>query len=120
LQLALCVAMTNSDLEHGEQVQEQLGFELTDWVCPEALGVYKPQAAFWRAVAVRRDVAPGSSWWHISAYADYDLDTAAALGLTTVFVARPHARPGQADYRLTDLDALACLLEKPNARDSCA
>src|SRR5262245_24549003 len=35
LALAPCVAMTNSDRAHGEQVQEQLGFRLSDWVCAE-------------------------------------------------------------------------------------
>jgi 2-haloalkanoic acid dehalogenase type II len=112
LRLAPCVAMTNSDRVHGDQFQEQLGFPLTDWVCAEEVRVYKPSAAFWHAVAGRRGVTPGSHWWHVSAYADYDLQTASRLGLTTVFVARPHARPGQADHQVADLGQLAALIEQ--------
>jgi 2-haloalkanoic acid dehalogenase type II len=107
-----CVAMTNSDQDHGEQVREQLGFPLTDWVCAEEVRVYKPSAAFWHAVAGRRGVTPGRHWWHVSAYADYDLAAAGRLGLTTVFVARPHARPGQSDHQVADLDQLAALVEQ--------
>jgi 2-haloalkanoic acid dehalogenase type II len=112
LRLAPCVAMTNSDRAHGEQLQEQLGFPLSDWVCAEEVQVYKPSAAFWHAVAERRDVVPGAHWWHVSAYADFDLETARRLGLTTVFVARSHAHPGLADRRVTDLGELAELVEQ--------
>jgi len=112
LRLAPCVAMTNSDRAHGDQVQEQLGFPLSDWVCAEEVRVYKPGAAFWHAVAGRRGVMPGLHWWHVSAYADYDLQTAGRLGLTTVFVGRPHARPGPADHQVADLDQLAVLVEQ--------
>jgi 2-haloalkanoic acid dehalogenase type II len=108
---ARCVAMTNSDRVHGEQVQEQLGFKLTDWVSAEEVGVYKPAVAFWEKVAARLGVAPGPAWWHVSAYADYDLDTARGFGLTTVFVARPHARPGAADVAVRDLTELAGRIE---------
>jgi 2-haloalkanoic acid dehalogenase type II len=112
LRLAPCVAMTNSDRAHGEQVREQLGFPLSDWVCAEEVRVYKPGAAFWHAVAGRRGARPGPHWWHVSAYADYDLQTAGRLGLTTVFVARPHARPGPADHQVADLGQLAALVER--------
>jgi 2-haloalkanoic acid dehalogenase type II len=112
LHLAPCVAMTNSDRAHGDQVQEQLGFPLSDWACAEEVQVYKPSAAFWHAVAGRRGVIPGPHWWHVSAYADYDLQTAGRLGLTTVFVARPHARPGPADHQVADLGQLAALVEQ--------
>ena len=109
--LAPCVAMTNSDRAHGEQVQEQLGFRLTDWVCAEEVRVYKPAVEFWRKVAARLGVAPGPAWWHVSAYADYDLETARGYGLTTVFVARPHSRDGAADLRVPDLTELAVRVE---------
>ena len=112
LRLAPCVAMTNSDRTHGDQFQEQLGFPLNDWVCAEEVRVYKPSAAFWHAVAGRRGVSPGPHWWHVSAYADYDLQTAGRLGLTTVFVARPHARQGLANRQVADLGQLAALLEQ--------
>ena len=52
-------------------------------------------------------VAPGRGWWHVSAYADYDLETARALGLTCVLVKRPHHRPGPADLVVDDLAGLA-------------
>jgi 2-haloalkanoic acid dehalogenase type II len=110
--VAPCVAMTNSDRTHGEQVQEQLGFRLSDWVCAEEVRVYKPGVAFWHAVAGRRGVGPGPRWWHVSAYADYDLATARRLGLTSVYVARPHARPGPAEHAVADLAELADLVEK--------
>lgn len=102
-----CVAMTNSDRAHGKQVQEQLGFPLTDWVCAEEIRVYKPRAEFWKKVSDRLGVAPGKEWWHVSAYADYDLEPARDFGLTTVFVGRAHARPGRANKRVKDLARLA-------------
>jgi FMN phosphatase YigB (HAD superfamily) len=51
------------------------------------------------------------AWWHVSAYADYDLRAARELGLTCVFVQRPHSRPGPVDVSVTDLAALADILE---------
>ena len=65
--LVPCIAMTNSDRIHGQQVLEQLGFSLTDWVCAEEVRHYKPNASFWRAVAARRQIKPGPTWWHASA-----------------------------------------------------
>jgi FMN phosphatase YigB (HAD superfamily) len=103
--------MTNSDRAHGEQAQEQLGFRLADWVCAEDLRLYKPDPAFWRAVGARRGIEPSAAWWHVSAYADYDLDVARSLGLTTVYVERPHARPGPATHAVADLGELAALVE---------
>jgi 2-haloalkanoic acid dehalogenase type II len=111
MRVAPCAAMTNSDREHGVQVRRHLGFELSDWVCAEDVRLYKPDPAFWKAVAARRGVTPGPAWWHVSAYADYDLATAKGLGLTTVFIDRPHARPAPADYRFSDLRGLADALE---------
>jgi 2-haloalkanoic acid dehalogenase type II len=107
-----CVAMTNSDRVHGEQVQAQLGFRLTHWICAEDVRVYKPDPGFWHAVAARTGQVLDRSWWHVSAYADYDLNTARSLGLTTVHVQRPHARSGPADYTVSDLDGLANLVER--------
>jgi 2-haloacid dehalogenase len=108
--IAPCMATTNSDRAHGEQVQQQLGFRLSDWLCAEDTRVYKPDPAFWHAAAARRGVAAGPDWWHVSAYADYDLAVANALGLTTVFVARPHARPGPATHAVGDLGELAAMI----------
>ena len=108
---APCAAMTNSDRAHAEQVQAQLGFRLSDWLCAEEARLYKPDPEVWHAMARRRGIAPGPAWWHVSAYADYDLDVANRLGLTTVFVARPHARPGPATHRVADLSELATMLE---------
>ena len=112
--VAPCVAMTNSDRAHGVQVQEQLG-ELDGWVCAEEVRVYKPDAKVWHEVAKRRSVAFGPRWWHVSAYADYDLKTARELGLTCVLVRRPHCRPGPADLEVKDLGELADRLESPEA-----
>lgn len=110
MRVARCAAMTNSDRDHGEQVQKELGFRLNDWLCAEEARVYKPDAAFWRVMARRAGIEPGPRWWHASAYADYDLATANSLGLTTVFVKRPHARPGDASYAVNDLTGLVELL----------
>jgi hypothetical protein len=44
----------------------------------------------------RRGIEPGHRWWHVPAYADYDLAVANVLGLTTVFLRRTHSRPGPA------------------------
>ncbi len=105
--LAPCCAMTNSDRVHGEQVQAQLGFRLTHWIPAEDVKVYKPSPDFWRAVSRRLATPLDEAWWHVSAYADYDLEVARSLGLTTVFVARPHSRRGPADLEVRDLVELS-------------
>lgn len=110
MSVAPCAALTNSDRVHGEQVQAQLGFRLSDWLCAEDSGLYKPDERVWHAMAARRGIAPGPHWWHVSAYADYDLAVANRLGLTTVFVERPHARPGTAAESVRDLAELAARL----------
>lgn len=110
--IARCVATTNSDRAHGEQVQAQLGFHLSGWICAEDLKVYKPDIRVWRLAAERLRARPGSHWWHVSAYGDYDLETAQRMGLTCVYVARPHARPGPADVTVEDLEQLADLAER--------
>jgi len=59
-------------------------------------------------------MAFGPAWWHVSAYADYDLTTARALGLTTILVRRPHHRPGAPDLvdrAFDDLSELAFAIE---------
>jgi 2-haloalkanoic acid dehalogenase type II len=111
MRIAPCVASTNSDQAHGRQMQRQLGFDLTDWICAEEIRSYKPDPAVWAHVASRRDARPGRHWYHVSAYADYDLETARRLGLTSVFVSRPHARVGPADLYVRDLQELARRLE---------
>lgn len=112
LRLAVpCVATTNSDRAHGEQVQAQLGFRLDGWICAEEARAYKPDRRIWEAASRKMGRPFDRSWWHVSAYADYDLRTARELGLTSVFVQRPHARPGPADVTVRDLTALAELVE---------
>ena len=111
MRIARCVATTNSDRAHGEQVQDQLGFRLSDWICAEDLRIYKPDIRVWRLAAERLKARPGSHWWHVSAYGDYDLETAQRMGLACVYVARPHARPGPADVPVTDLTQLADIAE---------
>ncbi len=105
--LAPCIAMTNSDRVHRSQVERQLGFELFDWMCAEDLGCYKPSPAFWHETAKRLGVEFARDWWHVSAYADYDLEVARSLGLTCVFVRRRHSRAGPAHLSVPDLRALA-------------
>jgi 2-haloalkanoic acid dehalogenase type II len=109
---APCGAMTNSDRAHGEQVQGQLGFRLTHWWCAEEIGCYKPDPRVWEHVARATGVPFGRPWWHVAAFADYDLAVAARLGLTTVLVERPRARRGPADIVVPDLAALADLVER--------
>jgi 2-haloacid dehalogenase len=113
MRLAPCVAMTNSDRQHAAGIQGSLGFALSDWICAEEVGVYKPSLEFWHAVSRRLGVPLGPAWWHVSAYADYDLQAAETLGLTTVFVARPHRRPGPAQWTVRDLLELAELAARP-------
>lgn len=110
LDIAPCVAMTNSDRAHAAGVQDNLGLQLSDWVCAEQLGVYKPSPRFWQLVSERLGVSLGRHWWHVSAYADYDLDVAASLGLSTVLVTRPHRRPGPAHVTVSNLLELAELV----------
>jgi 2-haloalkanoic acid dehalogenase type II len=110
MQIAPCGAITNSDRTHGEQVQEQLGFKLTHWFSAEEIGCYKPDPRAWEHVGRATGIAFGATWWHVAAYADYDLAVARRLGLTTVYVERPHRRLGEADVVVADLAALAELL----------
>ncbi len=110
MRVAPCVAMTNSDRAHGAQVQAALAFELSSWICAEEVRCYKPDPGFWHAVSARLGVEPGPDWWHVSAYADYDGEVASSLGLTAVFVDRPHSRPGPAAHRVADLLELAALV----------
>ncbi len=107
--IAPCAAITNSDLAHGAQVQAQLGFALDGWICAGEVGAYKPSVEMWRAASRRMGVPFSRDWWHVSAYADYDLATARSLGLTCVFVRRPHSRPGPADAVVEDLAGLVRL-----------
>jgi FMN phosphatase YigB (HAD superfamily) len=58
----------------------------------------------------------GRDWWHVSAYADYDLVPARALGLTCVLVKRPHHRAGPADLVIEDLAELAGKAIAANSR----
>ena len=115
---APCAALTNSDRAHGGEVQARLGFRLDHWLSAEEVGVYKPAPAFWRALSLRTGRPLGPAWWHVSAYADYDLGVARSLGLTTVLVSRPHCRPGAADLVVPDLLALAEVVDRlyPPAR----
>jgi len=107
--VAPCAAITNSDLRHRPQIEAQLGFGLDGWICAEEVRAYKPDRRMWQTAAERMGVKPRREWWHVSAYADYDLAAARALGLTCVFVERPHARrgaPALADVVVADLAAL--------------
>ncbi len=110
LALAPCAAMTNSDIAHGQHIQSRLGYSLPDWLTAELLRVYKPDPQFWHAMAARNTLQFGPAWWHVSAYADYDLGVAARLGLTTVFISRPHVRPGPATHTVPGLAALRDLI----------
>jgi 2-haloacid dehalogenase len=108
---AKLAAITNSDRAHGEQVQAQLGFRLDGWICAEEVRAYKPDRRMWDAASRKLGKPFDRSWWHVSAYTDYDLRVARDLGLTCVFVGRPHSRPGPADVTVPDLAALADLIE---------
>ena len=107
-----CAATTNSDLHHAAQVQDSLGFPLSGWICAEEVKHYKPRRDLWDSASERMGVPVGPAWWHVSAYADYDLATAKELGLTTVLVERPHCRKGPADVTVPDLRALAAVVAK--------
>jgi 2-haloalkanoic acid dehalogenase type II len=109
--VAPCAAITNSDRAHGEDVQARLGFRLGGWICAEDVRAYKPDRRMWEAASATLRVPFGRAWWHASAYADYDLKTARDLGLTCVFVRRPHCRPGDADLSVANLAELADCLE---------
>jgi len=109
MKIAPCAAITNSDRVHGEQVQRQLGFKLSHWFCAEDVRVYKPNSEFWQIVSKKTKTPFSKNWWHVSAYADYDLKVARELGLTTVFVERNHSRPGTADIVVQDLLGLGVL-----------
>jgi len=120
LRVAPCAAMTNSDRAHGDQARAGLGFDLTHWICAEESRVYKPSPEVWRYLSKKLDVPFGPAWWHVSAYGDYDLATARSLGLTCVYVERPHARPGPADIHVGDLIELAAIAEALPARPAAS
>jgi 2-haloacid dehalogenase len=109
--VAPCAAITNSDRAHGEDVQAQLGFRLSGWICAEDVRAYKPDRRLWEAASARMRVPFGRSWWHVSAYGDYDLKTARQLGLTCVFVRRPHRRAADRDVSVADVAELADRVE---------
>ena len=111
--IAPLVALTNSDREQGAAVRAALGPRVAwaHWLCAEDTGWYKPDPRVWDACGTATGVAGGRSWWHVSAYADYDLEEAVCRGLTTVYVERPHRRPGPALWTVPDLTALARLVE---------
>ncbi len=113
MRVAPCVAMTNSDRAHRAQVESQLGFAMSDWYCAEDTQIYKPAPAFWHHVARAhgKGVRFDKRWWHVSAYADYDLDVARSLGLTAVFIQRPHHRKGSSDHAFRSLLELAEYVE---------
>jgi 2-haloalkanoic acid dehalogenase type II len=112
--IAPCVATTNSDLVHGTQVRAQLGFALDGWICAEVVRAYKPDPLIWQAASRALGVPCGRDWWHVSAYADYDLATARSLGLTCVLVKRPHHRAGPADVVVSDLLELVPHVMEPS------
>ncbi len=112
--IAPLVALTNSDVDQGERVRARLGVPWSLWLCAGETRLYKPDPRVWDACAARTGVDRGRSWWHVSAYADYDLAEATRRGLTTVLVTRPHHRPAVADVTVADLAALATLLEVPS------
>jgi 2-haloalkanoic acid dehalogenase type II len=105
-----CAATTNSDPSHRPAIEAQLGVRLEPWICAGEVGAYKPDARLWEAAARATGVPFGRDWWHVSAYADYDLATARRLGLTCVLIRRPHHRPGTPDLmdrQYADLTELA-------------
>jgi 2-haloacid dehalogenase len=110
MQISPCGAMTNSDRVHGEDIQAQLGFRMDSWLCAEDIRIYKPNPEFWLQMSRLRGIEPSADWWHVSAYADYDLDVANRLGLTTVLVKRSHSRPGAASHVVLNLNELLSLL----------
>ncbi len=112
MQIATCGAMTNSDRVHGQQIQAQLGFCMDVWLCAEDTRIYKPDPGFWLQMSRLRGLEPSPAWWHVSAHADYDLDVANQLGLTTVLVIRPHSRPGTASHVVQGLEELLDLVQR--------
>lgn len=111
MRLAPCGAMTNSDRIHGIQAQDGLGLRFQYWISAEESRVYKPSPGAWRYVSQKLGIPYDRAWWHVSAYGDYDLATARSLGLTCVYVERPHARPGPTDVHVGDLVELAAVVE---------
>ena len=112
MRLLPCVATTNSDRVHGQQIQTQLGYLLSDWVCAEDIRVYKPAPDFWKKTAERKGFSLDRSWWHVAAYGDYDLSVARELGLTCVFIDRPHSVPAPSDLTFRDLGELSSFVER--------
>jgi 2-haloacid dehalogenase len=91
-----------------------VSFDLT--VTAEQVGSYKPDPGHWRAFAERTDgdrrrwVHAAQSWFH-------DIDTAAELGLPSVWVDRLGSGedPARATVRIEDLRGLADAVERASA-----
>jgi hypothetical protein len=76
-------------------IERQLGCALEPWICAGEVGAYKPDCRIWeRGTRATGTAVRAAQWWHVSAYADYDLATARSLGLTTILVRRPTTVPG--------------------------
>jgi 2-haloalkanoic acid dehalogenase type II len=109
MSIAPCAAISNSDFIHADQVQSTLG-KLSNWVCAEETKTYKPSVKAWEYTSKKLNTPFSRNWWHVSAYADYDLEVARDLGLTCIFVNREHSRKGFAHHQVEDLKALADLV----------
>ncbi len=79
-------------------------------LCSEKTRRYKAGPEIWQDMGRLRGIRPEPDWWHVSAYADYNLRVDNDLGLTTVFVDRSHSRPGTASHTVQYLTELLALL----------
>ncbi len=95
--------LSNCDALHLLDASRSLGVAWDVSVIAEQIGAYKPHVAAWEACVARvrqaMQVQP-SEWLHVSAFDDYDLAMARALGIRTAFLRRERVGSDEASADL--------------------
>ncbi len=121
--MAMIGCVTNSDYRHLADAQKSLGLAFDVTIMAEDLKAYKPHAAAWDQTVdfvTKRLGYDKSSWLHVAAYTDFDLNPAKERGVTTCFLPRPggsealDAERLPADHVVSDLWQLADLVQSWN------
>ncbi|HUA16165.1 MAG TPA: haloacid dehalogenase type II [Verrucomicrobiae bacterium] len=111
------VIVSNVDDDLFAFTRPQLGVEFDDVITAQQAGAYKPSLKMFE-LALSRIQTPAHRILHVAQSVYHDVVPAQALGLATVWVNRPSARPGvgavkaaeaRADWIVTSLGELAAM-----------